>query len=597
MLFRTFRVAAMVVGCLPAASHAQEPAYVASWSDGTTMPADGPLMWIGKELRPELGKTSPLVGNNPLRRLRHAALVRQHYSGGRVELLGGDRVTGRVIEFLTAGTDGPGRPDCLVVEPVMAPDEPLTELPPRLRIPITRIRRVVWEERHPRPYRPNTLVYRDGRQIAFRSLRWLPGEVRLLVEQGTESIAWDDIAEVHLSERDGWEEYADQLAIIAPDAASKLIRIETPSGLRVTTSLERLRVTGDVAKPESQLFLVHPAWSLDRFTIPHRLVSSQTFFAPHEVPLSNLEPSGYAHRAALGEGWRQWRADADVQGDPLVCGEREFAWGFGVHGSSDLQFDLPPYARAFRTFVGLDRAAGDGGCVRARIYFGANLEVGGPLGRPLFETPPIIGSAKPIDSGRLELRPAGGRINRLILSSDALAFDHPPQTDPLDVRDVVDWCEPLVELDPAAVKAAVLKHAASLFVRETRWNVQGTYGEAWRFQTHAYADRSGLVIEALRRPLTVWRNVALPPDAATLVVYGGVPDDRGGTVKAKLLIGGQAQGEGVVATMTDLGRPPELRLPIPPTFRGRELRCDVVFQGTTEVLRVDVRALRIVAAN
>lgn len=580
----------------PSVARAQEAPFQAVWADGTRTTSDQPLMWIGKGPRPEMGQSSPLTGSNPLRRLRSTALVRQPYLGGRIELIGGDRVTGRVVEFLPASTVGPNRPDCLVVEPVSAPDEPVPDLPARLRIPIERIRRIVWEERTSHPYRPNSLLYRDGRQVSFRALRWLPGEVRLLVEQGTESISWDDIAEVHLAERDPWEEYADQTAVTTPDGIARLVRLETPSGLRVTASVERLRVTGDVAKAESQLFLLHPAWSLDPISIPQRLVLAQTFFAPHEVPLSNFEPSGYLHRAALAGGWKQWRADADVQGDPLVAGNREFGWGFGVHGSAELQFDLPISARSLRTSLGLDRAAGDGGCVRARIYFGTNQQIGKLQGKPLFESPPIIGSSTTLDTGRLELRPSGP-INRLVLECDSLPFDRPPNTDPLDVRDVFDWLEPLVELDPALLKAQLTKHAASLFVREHRWTIAGTYGDAWRWQTHWYSNRCGLMIEALKRPLTVSRSVMLPADAEAIIVYGGTTDDRGGTVKASFMVAGKSQAEGNVTVITDPTRPPEVRLVIPSTLRGREVRCDLVFQGTTEVLHLDIRGIRVVGAT
>jgi hypothetical protein len=589
---RTFGITLLILLVVaPVARAADEVApFTATWSDGSQTDSAEPMIWLGHE-RPQLGKMSPLFGGNMLRRLRTTALVRQAYSGGRIELVGGDRLTGRVVEYLSEATSGPARPACLVVEPVLAPDEPVADVPPRIRVPIERIRRVVFEERTPRPYAPNTLVYRDGRQMSFRSLRWAPGEVRLLVEQGVENVGWDDVAEVHLAERDPWEQYADQLAILSPDVGARLVRLETPSGLRVTSSLERLRVTGDVAKPESQVFLVHPAWSLDRFSLPQRLLLAQSFFLPHEVPLSNFEPSGYFHRAALAGGWRQWRADADVQGDPLASGGREFGWGFGVHGHAELQFELPVSARAFRTRLGLDRAAGDGGSVQARIYFGPNQAVDAVQGKPLFESPPLVGSAAVVDSGRLELRPTAGRANRLVLVCDALEFDRPPNTDPLDVRDTFDWLEPLVELDAAYWKATIVSHAASLFVREHRWTIASPYGDAWRWNNHAYGERYGLIIEAIKRPLVVARNLTVPPETESLVVHAGVPDERGGKVVVKLQVNGKVQSEAAVPLMTDPTRPPALRLPVPANLRGREIRFELVFQGTTEVLRVDVRGI------
>jgi len=43
--------------------------------------------------------------------------------------------------------------------------------------------------------------------------------------------------------------------------------------------------------------------------------------------------------------------------------------------------------------------------------------------------------------------------------------------------------------------------------------------------------------------------------------------------------------------MSDPSRPPALRLPVPSSLRGREIRFELVFQGTTDVLRVDIRGI------
>ncbi|MGC3972268.1 MAG: hypothetical protein QM775_34495 [Pirellulales bacterium] len=215
-------------------------AYEAVWSDGTRTTSPTPLEWINQEHRPTLGQRSPTVGENPLLRLRTVVLAQPADLGGRIELAGGDRLPGRIIEFLPASAGELRRPDCLVVEPLVAPDQPTPDVPVRVHVPVERIRRVVWEERTPRLYRSNTLHYRDGRQTTFRSLRWNAGGVRLLVEQGVEEIPWDEIAEVQLAERDPWEEYADELALLTPDLTSKLVRFETTGGVRLTTSLERI---------------------------------------------------------------------------------------------------------------------------------------------------------------------------------------------------------------------------------------------------------------------------------------------------------------------------------------------------------------------
>jgi hypothetical protein len=94
--------------------------------------------------------------------------------------------------------------------------------------------------------------------------------------------------------------------------------------------------------------------------------------------------------------------------------------------------------------------------------------------RPVYESPAIVGSTAPLDTGRIELRPAQGRTNRLTLVADAMAYERPSGSDPLDVRDVFDWLEPLVELDEASLKTAVLKHVAE---PARAWLGTSPYGE------------------------------------------------------------------------------------------------------------------------
>lgn len=562
--------------------------YAAVWSDGSVTTSATPLEWLAQERNPSLGKQSPLWGANPLRRLRTTELARPTVGGGRIELRDGDRLTGHIVEYLPAEPAGVRRPACLVVDPLSAPDQPAPDVPVRIRIPVERIRRVVWEERTPRLFRPNTLYYRDGRQTTFRSLRWEAGQVRLLVEQGVETVAWDDLAEVQLAEPDAWTEHAEQTLVLMPEAAGRAVRFETTSGARLTTSLERLRATGDVAKPESQIFVLQPAWSLDALTIPLRYVTSQTIFAPEEAALSDFEPSAYAHRAALGGGWKQWRADVNVQGDLLIADGREYGWGFGVHGQAELQFDLPPWVRAFRTRLALDRAAGDGGCVKAKIYFGANQAAGSVQGRPLYESPPIVGSAAPFDSGRLELRPASGRANRLVLVCDALPYDRPADSDPLDVRDVFDWLEPIVEFDAALFKQAIARQAAAWPAKQHGCTIVGAYGEAWRLVNHGYEKEWRLVVEGRQPTTTIVRTLRVPAEKEALALRAGSASDRNGVTSVKLVVGTRELGKQTLPFCADPRNPPTLSFAVPANLRGRDVRYDFIFETTQEAPRYDV---------
>jgi len=586
-------LAIIAVALAQVAAADDDPQYEVVWVDGVRETVAAPPLWIARERQPTLGDKPALAAARPLRNVFRLGTAAPERVAEGVELIGGDRLTGRVVEYRPEVTEGIVQPASLVVEPRLAVDEPLSEESVRVRVPLDRVRRVIWEESTYRPFRPGTFFYRDGRRTTFRSLRWSPGVVRLLVDQGVEEAAWDDAAEVHLPERDPWEEYADQLAVLTPDLTARLVRFATPGGARITTSVERLRAVGDVATPESQRFELWPAWSLDPIVVPQRLVSVLSTFAPHEVPLSKFEPSAYVHRSFLAGGWNQWRADLNVQGNPPAAADREFAWGLGVQGYAALEFTLPAWAKTFRTWAALDRAAGDGGSARGRIYFGPNVTAANPGIKPLHETPVFIGTGEAHDSGRLELRPAPGRTQRLVLLADSLPNETGDSVDPLDLRDVFDWLEPLVELDPTMLKSAVAKHAASIFVRRHRWIVQGTYGDAWRWENAVVGGQSRSVVAGLKSPLIVSRTVSLPADCEQLLVYAATVDDAAGPVTLKLVIAGQAAGEAAVPKAGDAKLPSALRLPVPELRRGREVKCELHFLTTKPGLRLDFHGVEL----
>ena len=279
-----------------------------------------------------------------------------------IEFFGGDRLPCTVEEYRSGAENWRERqPPHLVVKPLAGIDSPGT--PPRttVRIAVDWIRRIVWKRRDGRPADPATIHLADGRTIFFRSLRWSTRGVLVLHDQGTERIPFDDIAELQMPVRDGWDAYFDTVAMLAPDAASRLMRLETAAGLVATTSLERFRATGNPPDPRSWQQLVQPAWCLDPLWLSNPEIRMRRFFLPHEVPLSTIAPTSVNRDAKFGGGW-SWQTDRSVQGTPLEARRAPldpkptpFGWGFGVQSRCDLVFPLPTIVTAFRSSVAINK--------------------------------------------------------------------------------------------------------------------------------------------------------------------------------------------------------------------------------------------------
>ena len=213
---------------------------------------------------------------------------------------------------------------------------------------------MVWQGDAGRHLPPGTVLCLDGRRLSFRRLRWDKDGVTLLTEDGLRQIAFADMAELRLPRRDPWDAYYNELARLDLECAGRLIRLETTDGLLATTSPAWLHAGGQEREKDSATWrhVVQPAWSLDPLYVRFATIRNWWSFAPHEVPLSRIEPSRSVQHPILGRGW-SWQADRNVQGGPLQNGKQDFAWGFGVHATNHLWFDLPEAVQAFRTRIGL----------------------------------------------------------------------------------------------------------------------------------------------------------------------------------------------------------------------------------------------------
>ena len=192
--------------------------------------------------------------------------------------------------------------------------------------------------------------------------------------------------------------------------------------------------------PDTWQHMVQPAWSLDPIWAPFNRVHTCSFFRPDELPLSRLYPAGFKERHYLAKP-AGWRVDRNSRNAFLASANRGYGWGYSVHAYNELHFELGPLVTSFRSRLGLDRQVGDGGCVVGRIFLDS-ME-----GAPLYQSPFLVGSYQAVDTGRLVLPPQPAGRRRLILQADTAHAEDIAAVDPFDVRDMVDWLEPMLELD------------------------------------------------------------------------------------------------------------------------------------------------------
>ena len=513
-----------------------------------------------------------------------------------IEFFGGDRLPCTVEEYRSGAENWRERqPPHLVVKPLAGIDPP--GKPPRttLRIAVNWIRRIVWKRRDGRPADPATIHLADGRTIFFRSLRWSTRGVLVLHDQGTERIPFDDIAELQMPVRDGWDAYFDTVAMLAPDAASRLMRLETAAGLVATTSLERFRATGNPPDPRSWQHLVQPAWCLDPLWLSNPEIRMRRFFLPQEVPLSTIAPTSVKRDAKFGGGW-SWQTDRSVQGTPLEARRAPldpkptpFGWGFGVQSRCDLVFPLPTIVTAFRSSVALDALARSGGCARASVHANAAGE------QPLWQSGFLVGSTEVADTGSLSLAGPDGGQKSLVLVADTAHDGRPTGADPYDVRDLVDWLEPVVSLDPDKLKAVVQTRLPQTIAAWQGWSLDAKEAETL-VVTNAVDPAAAADIAGYRRlaiatgaELSFDREWTVAPDQRYLAIAVTRPPGTSAS-RFEVRIDGQSVAVADVPERKPGQLPPPFLLPIG-RFVGKNIGVEVIHLPADDKSLVEWHAL------
>ena len=426
------------------------PRFVAALANGRQVEGERIFDWYNDNVQPRMDNTRLLDQGNPVQWLRDREANALKPPNAFVELVCGDRLPGVVREYMQ-GTEEANRtlPAHVVIEPRFEQRPPRDDPNLVVRAAIEHVQRIVWQRRPRNEYHPATLYLRDGGAITFRALRMANHSVSLLTDKGPRQFSFSEIAELHFPRRDAWEAHFDELAALTTDDKSRLMQMETTDGLIATGSLSRMTIQGH-GGPDRYEFWIHgiqPGWSLDPLWVPCGNVIIRRFFAINEVPFYRLHWQADLKAGALGSGGPV-QMNANAVGSLMRSGDRESGWGFGMHGAGEIAVSLHHAVRQFRGWIGLDHVAGDGGCVRGRVLIGKDTT------SPVWQSNHLVGSKQVVSLGSIGigLDPNKPETHQLRLEIDAAHQGRPNGADPWNIRDLVDWLDPLLVLDESIVR-------------------------------------------------------------------------------------------------------------------------------------------------
>ena len=571
--------------------------------DGSLVFIDKPTEWADEAVQPKFSSRPIMDAERTFRWVINQSVAVAPAPIASIEFFGGDRLPGVVTDYEPATSDSfENIGECLVVEPIVSVDLPNVAPSGLVRVSTEWLRRIVWEHvpGTPRDYRPGTAFLRDGSQIKFKAVRWSKGAVSVLTDDGVRSLLMAQLAELHLPQRNSWDVWFEQLAILSPDLTARLMQVETGDGLRLTSSTLRYQpqFVGDRNKPEDWYPLFQPAWSLDPLVVPFRGIRAWRFFAPIEPPATLFDVAGTRGKTIFSGGW-DWQLDRSVQSESLRSNKLLFGWGFGVHAPTNLDLQLHPVVTGFRVQSGLDPVVRSGGCVRSVVAYSNSVF------SPLHRSEIMIGSEKLTDSSWLNVASQADTSVTLRLFADPVIDERPSGADPFDVRDCLNWLEPQWRLDPAKLKAEVTARLARRVPALRDWamtELPATPGQPHRspvnltsvWDTSIPADpHYRLDVEPTDKFVVLTRKLDVSDTHRWLaLVVTREAGNKTTPVRVQVRANGVSLGEAMVPERAGRAEPDPILIPLM-TVRGKSVEVSVTLIAEGDKSRVEWRGSKL----
>ena len=157
--------------------------FVARFANGSFVEGNNLADWHVADAIPKLDSQALFDANNPLRWLLDRSLFpTQPGPEAFVEFATGDRLPGSVIDYQMGASAVYSRLPPHFAVRIEGVNPATLELQTAVaRVDANLVRRIVWSGHRVGPFEPRTVFLRDGSFLRYRSMRWSPGFVSILL--------------------------------------------------------------------------------------------------------------------------------------------------------------------------------------------------------------------------------------------------------------------------------------------------------------------------------------------------------------------------------------------------------------------------------
>jgi len=342
-----------------------------------------------------------------------------------------------------------------------------------IRIKVNRVKRLVFlEESTPKiamiKRDPGTVVLTNGQILTTEELRWSATGLRGISDTSSFNARWDELAIVVppvdkvFSDMDA---ILDDLLAPAVDPEARIARLVTTHGAILTYREDML--VPQQRENKTLYHAVQPAWSLDSISTAFDEIAVLGYRLHNEIPLSSFPATLLEKRSLIGFD-PSWKRNQNVRGGILASGTMFADVGIGTHSYSKIAFAIPAdIVTRFRGYVGIDRVAQGGGCVRVKVFRG----ISGGDDMEAYHSGHLIGinGHTPFDISDFT------KCDRIVLETGFGDQGRPAGADPFDIRDDVSWMRALLTINVPALQARAWWGFQQYSPQLANWNIPDNF--------------------------------------------------------------------------------------------------------------------------